>query len=72
MNEFVEQTVTALRTLFGKVHILQQITIQDILKPETYQLYEECLQEAYDALVQVEPTFRSRSRRDCEFLIAWG
>lgn len=54
MNEFEEQSITTLRTLFGKVHILQQITIQDMLKPETYQLYAECLQEAYDALVQVE------------------
>jgi hypothetical protein len=54
MSEFEEQTVIALRTLFNKVDTLRRINIRDILLPETYQLYEENLQEAYDALTTAE------------------
>jgi hypothetical protein len=31
-----------------------QINIRDILKPEIYQLYEDTLQAAYDAMTTVE------------------
>jgi hypothetical protein len=54
MSEFEEQTVIALRNLFEKVHTLRNINIRDILRPETFQLYEESLQQAYDALTTVE------------------
>ena len=59
MSEFEEQTVTALRNLYKKVNTLRQINIRDILKPETYQLYEESLQQAYDALTTVEDALTS-------------
>ena len=59
MSEFEEQTVTALRNLFEKVHTLRHINIRDILKPETYRLYEENKQAAYDALTMVEDALTS-------------
>ena len=54
MSDFEEQTIIALRTLFDKVHTLRRINIRDILIPETYRLYEESMQAAYDALTTVE------------------
>lgn len=54
MSDFEEQTFTALRNLFEKVDALGQINIRDILKPEIYQLYEDTLQAAYDAMTMVE------------------
>src|SRR6266567_6079526 len=54
MNDFEEQTINALRNLFEKVDTLRQINIRDILKPEIYQLYEDTLQAAYDAMTTVE------------------
>src|SRR5947208_8183105 len=59
MSEFEEQTVHALRNLFHQVNALRQINIRDILKPETYRLYEESLQQAYDALTTVEDALTS-------------
>jgi hypothetical protein len=59
MSEFEEQTVIALKTLFDKVDILRHISIRDILIPETYRLYEENIQEAYDALTTVEDALTS-------------
>ena len=55
----LEETVTALKTLFAKVDELQNINIRDILKPDIYNRYEKTLQEAYDALTQVERTVNS-------------
>ena len=57
--ELEEETVTALQALFAKVDELQNINIRDILKPEIYNYYEKTLQEAYDALTQVERTINS-------------
>lgn len=54
MSDFEEQTINALRNLFEKVNTLRQINIRDILKPEIYQLYEDTLQAAYDAMTTVE------------------
>jgi hypothetical protein len=54
-----EETVTAIKTLFNRVDELQNINIRDILKPEIYISYEKTLQEAYDALTQVERTINS-------------
>jgi predicted DNA-binding protein YlxM (UPF0122 family) len=54
MSEFEEQTISALKSLFEKVETLAHINIRDIIKPETYQLYEVSIQEAYDALTKVE------------------
>ena len=54
MHDFEEETVIALKTLFDKVHTLRHIHIRDILKPEIYQLYEDTLQAAYDAMTTVE------------------
>jgi hypothetical protein len=59
MSEFEEQTVNALKILFDKVNMLQQINIRDMLKPETYELYEESIQAAYDALTTVEDALTS-------------
>jgi hypothetical protein len=59
MNEFEEQTANALKILFDKVNTLRQINIRDILKPETYELYEESIQAAYDALTTVEDALTS-------------
>jgi hypothetical protein len=59
MNDFEEETVIALKNLFDKVKTLQQITIREMLIPETYQLYEENLQAAYDALTTVEDALAS-------------
>jgi hypothetical protein len=59
MNEFEEETLTALRNLFDNVNTLRQIAIRDMLIPETYQLYEESLQAAYDALTTVEDALAS-------------
>jgi spore cortex formation protein SpoVR/YcgB (stage V sporulation) len=54
-----EETVTAIKTLFNRVDELQNINIRDILKPEIYISYEKTLQEADDALTQVERTINS-------------
>ena len=54
MNDFEEQTVNSLTILFEKVHTLRRINIRDILIPETYRLYDESIQAAYDALTTVE------------------
>jgi len=59
MSEFEERTCTALRTLFDQVNTLRQINIRDILTPETYRLYEQSLQQAYDALTTVEDALTS-------------
>ncbi len=59
MSDFEEQTVNALKTLFAKVDLLRNITIRDILKPETYLLYEQSIQAAYDALTTVEDALTS-------------
>src|SRR6266581_1117575 len=59
MSDFEEQTVNALKILFERVDTLRQINIREILKPETYQLYEESLQAAYDALTTVEDALTS-------------
>ncbi len=59
MSDFEEQTFTALRKLFEQVDTLRQINIRDILKPEVYQLYEDTLQAAYDALTTVEDALTS-------------
>lgn len=59
MNEFEEQTVFALRTLFDKVDTLRRINIRDMLKPDMYYHYEDTLQAAYDALTTVEDTLTS-------------
>lgn len=59
MTVLEEETVTALKTLFTKVDELQTINIRDILKPEIYKHYEKTLQEAYDALAQVERVINS-------------
>lgn len=37
----LEETVTALKTLFDKVDELQKINIRDILKPEIYTRYKK-------------------------------
>ena len=59
MRTFEEETVTALRNLFAKIEILQQISIRDILKPDVYSHYEQTIQEAYDALTTVEDALTS-------------
>jgi spore cortex formation protein SpoVR/YcgB (stage V sporulation) len=59
MTELVEETVTALKTLFAKVDELQNINIRDILKPEIYSRYEKTLQAANDAFTQVERKINS-------------
>jgi hypothetical protein len=59
MNVFEEETVAALQSLFARVETLKQINIRDLLKPEVYILYEQTLQEAYDALIKVEDALTS-------------
>jgi len=59
MKRFEEETVTALHNLFARVETLRQINIRDILKPDVYFLYEQTLQEAYDALTTVEDALTS-------------
>ncbi len=54
MNTFEEKTMTALQSLFAKVDTLSRFNIRDILKPDVYDHYEQTLQEAYDALIEVE------------------
>jgi len=54
MSNFEEHTVTALRNLFVKVETLGHMDIREMLEPDTYYLYENTLQEAYDALTTVE------------------
>src|SRR6266516_1468854 len=67
MSEFEEQTVHALRNLFHQVNALRQINIRDILIPETYHLYEESIQQAYDALTTVEDALTSLGMKlECE------
>ena len=59
MSTFEEETITTLQTLFAKVATLQQISIRDILLPDTYRLYARTIQEAYDALTKVENALTS-------------
>src|SRR5260370_32670805 len=59
MNVFEKETMIALKNLFEKVKTLRHITIREMLIPETYQLYEENLQAAYDALTTVEDALAS-------------
>ena len=54
MSTFKEETVNSLQSLFTKVDTLARINIRDLLKPEVYYHYEQTLQEAYDALTEVE------------------
>jgi hypothetical protein len=54
MNAFEEKTMTSLQSLFAKVDTLSRFNIRDILKPDVYDHYEQTLQEAYDALIEVE------------------
>lgn len=54
MNTFEEKTMTSLQNLFATVDTLSQFNIRDILKPDVYAHYEQTLQEAYDALTEVE------------------
>ncbi|HYT42667.1 MAG TPA: hypothetical protein VEP90_09990 [Methylomirabilota bacterium] len=54
MNDFEEQTVTALKDLFEKIETLRQMDIREMLEPDRYYLYEDTLQAAYDALTTVE------------------
>ena len=59
MKRSEEETITALHSLFAKVETLRQISIRDILKPDVYFLYEQTIQEAYDALTMVEDALTS-------------
>ena|SRR5438094_818742 len=59
MSDFEEHTFAALKNLFDQVRALRQINIRDILLPETYHLYEESIQQAYDALTTVEDALTS-------------
>jgi hypothetical protein len=54
MSTFEEHTFTALKDLYEKVETLRQMDIREMLEPDTYYLYENTLQEAYDALTIVE------------------
>jgi hypothetical protein len=54
MSTFEEKTMTSLQSLFAKVDTLSRFNIRDILKPDVYYHYEQTLQEAYDALTEVE------------------
>ena len=54
MKRFEEETVSALHSLFARVETLRQISIRDLLMPDVYFLYEQTLQEAYNALTTVE------------------
>ena len=59
MSEFEEQTVNELKILFAKVDTLTRINIRDLLLPDEYYHYEKTLQEAYDALTEVEDALTS-------------
>jgi hypothetical protein len=59
MKRFEEETVSALHSLYARVEALRQISIRDLLKPDVYFLYEQTLQEAYDALTTVEDALTS-------------
>ena len=59
MKRFEEETVSALHSLFARIETLRQISIRDLLKPDVYFLYEQTLQEAYDALTTVEDALTS-------------
>ena len=54
MSNFEEHTVTALKNLFEKVEALGHMDIREMLEPDRYYLYEDTLQEAYDALTTAE------------------
>ena len=54
MNDFEEQTVTALKDLFEKIETLRQMDIREMLEPDRYYHYEDTLQAAYDTLTTVE------------------
>ena len=54
MSNFEELTFYALKNLFEKVETLRQMDIQEMLEPDRYYLYEDTLQEAYDASTTVE------------------
>ena len=59
MNNFEEQTVTALNNLFEKIETLRHMDIREMLEPDKYYLYEDTLQAAYDALTTVEDALTS-------------
>jgi hypothetical protein len=63
MNTFEEETITALQSLFAKVDVLRQINIRDLLRPDVYHHYEKTLQEAYDALTNVEDALISHGMK---------
>jgi hypothetical protein len=54
MNTCEEKTMTAQQSFFAKVDTLSRINIRDMLKPDVFDHYEQTLQEAYDALTEVE------------------
>lgn len=59
MNDFEEETFTALRNLFEKVETLRMMDIREMLEPDRYYHYEDTLQAAYDALTTVEDALTS-------------
>jgi len=59
MSTFKEETVNSLQSLFTKVDTLRRINIRVLLKPDVYYHYEQTLQEAYDALTNVEDALMS-------------
>jgi hypothetical protein len=59
MSTFEEETTTSLQSLFAKVDTLRRINIRDLLKPDVYYHYERTLQEAYDALTNIEDALMS-------------
>ena len=54
MSTFEEHTFNAHKNLFEKVETLRQMDIREMLEPDRFYLYEDTLQEAYDALTTVE------------------
>jgi hypothetical protein len=59
MKKSEEETITAIHSLFARIETLRWINIRDILEPDVYFLYEQTLQEAYDALTTVEDALTS-------------
>ena len=53
MKRSEEETITALHSLFARIETLRRINIRDILEPDVYFLYEQTLQEVYDALTSL-------------------
>jgi hypothetical protein len=54
MSNSEEETIAALTLLFEKVAELGYMNIRDMLIPGKYDQYKAALDEAYDALVNVE------------------